>query len=531
MKPLKQTWVLSVLAIATVLSVAGCRDPYTEKGWANKPITQPYTFPARGPDGEVIEAGVTWSPELLETGRHAYMHYCYACHGVNGDGKGPAAPAYRPPPRDFRTASFKFGAVRSGELPSDEDLKRIVSGGLHGTAMMEWDIPEVELERIIAFIKTFPQPPCDPATQGQAKCDEIAAQFPDGRPSKWLETYDRGKKAGQLKPIGEPIVVPPEDPWAGKGNEAIAKGQEIYHLKAQCANCHPSYMTRADLSALREKVEGTPMTTFRDNMYKGIVLAAKDNPYHVNLMPPDFTLNPLRSIRRGHEMTDLWRLIASGVGGVMPAWIDGLKPEEIWALSHYVKSLMDLARPENRGALNELRDKLENQPPFQPPPPPPAPAKAVTLKIAADGKVSIDDVTFDDDEKLQEKLSELVAAGPVEITIEAEGDALDADRVLAIHKLVKEAGIEKIALPAGIEPPAEGDDAEGEETEAVEAPEPPEVPIPGDPDALDPKGKTKVPPTTVPEKKTQPVPKPPEGRPTPPPAPKAPPPPIDTPYD
>ena len=56
MKQLKQTWVLSVLAIATVLSVAGCRDPHAEKGWATKPITQAYTFPARGPDGEVLEA-------------------------------------------------------------------------------------------------------------------------------------------------------------------------------------------------------------------------------------------------------------------------------------------------------------------------------------------------------------------------------------------------------------------------------------------------------------------------------------------
>jgi len=512
MKPSLNKLVVPSLALAVVaVFLGGCREPYTETGWATTRITEDYTFPARGDDGKALPEGKTWSALDLDKGRMAYMHYCYACHGVNGDGKGPAAHGFRPPPRDFRTAMYKFGSVRSGELPSDADLNRIVESGLHGTPMLDWDIQAGERERIVAFIKTFPQPPCDEAVSGKEACDKELAEFPDGKPSKWLTKYTRGKKKGQLKPIGKPITVPETDPWAGKTQEAIAKGQELYHLKAQCANCHAGYMTRQELSALSEKVEGKPMTTFRAAMYQGIVLAAKDNPYKVNLMPPDFTLNPLRSIRKGQEVHDLWRLIAAGVGGVMPAWIDGLKPDEIWALSHYIKSLTDLTKPENRAKLTALRNKLANQAPFKAPPPPPPPTKKVTVEIGADGKVKLGDAEVESDDELRQQLGKMVAAGPVEVVIKAE--KAKEDRVIEIAKLVKSVvPHDKIKLPDGIELPAD-DDQKADAEDDAPAGDPDGVPIPGDPDALDPKGKTKVPPTPTPPVKPPSVPKPPVGKP------------------
>jgi mono/diheme cytochrome c family protein len=509
---MKPSTILKLLVLFAFL-VAGCfYEPYPQEGWATKAITQEYFFPSRGADGKPTVEGDYWSVKDLNLGRHSYMHYCYACHGVDGDGKGPASYGFRPPPRDFRKVAFKFGAVRSGEKPSDDDLVRIVLGGLHGTPMLEWDIPEPQLRRIIAFIKTFPPAPCDPEVDGKEKCDKEAAEFPDGKPNKWQDRYTRGKRKGLFKPIGEAIVVPKKDPWAGKSQEAIAKGAEVYHLKAQCATCHPSYMTRQELSDLSEVVDGKPLTSFREGMYQGIVLAAKDNPYKVNLMPPDFTLSPLRSIRKGKDLRDLWRLIASGVGGVMPAWVDGLKPDEIWALSHYIKSLVDLSRTENRAKMTALHKKLATQPPFRAPPPTPTQPKPtkITLAIAADGKVKIGDDGFDNDEKLQDKLSELVAAGPMEVKIEADKKT-KKERVIEIAKLVGEVGIKKIDLPTGIEISAEEEDG-GEEDK-------PEIPIAGD--VKDPKGLTKAPPTPVPP--VQPpsggVPKVPKGKP---PAPKAP---------
>jgi len=43
----------------------------------------------------------------------------------------------RPPPRNFTKAQFKFAWVDPPTaLPTDDDLRRIIRGGLHGTAML-----------------------------------------------------------------------------------------------------------------------------------------------------------------------------------------------------------------------------------------------------------------------------------------------------------------------------------------------------------------------------------------------------------
>src|SRR5438309_1600492 len=95
------------------------------------------------------------SADTLNAGKESYTHYCRACHGDKGDGHGPAALGLRPPPRDFTQGKFKFAAVESGSLPNDDDLRRIVKKGLHGTAMLPWDVPDQELSNIIPYVKTF----------------------------------------------------------------------------------------------------------------------------------------------------------------------------------------------------------------------------------------------------------------------------------------------------------------------------------------------------------------------------------------
>jgi mono/diheme cytochrome c family protein len=59
-------------------------------------------------------AGTEVSAHVLNEGREAYMEYCFSCHGIDGDGNGPAARGMRPPPRDFRTGIFKFARVVDG---------------------------------------------------------------------------------------------------------------------------------------------------------------------------------------------------------------------------------------------------------------------------------------------------------------------------------------------------------------------------------------------------------------------------------
>jgi biopolymer transport protein ExbD len=259
-------------------------------------------------------------------------------------------------------------------------------------------------------------------------------------------------------------------------------------------------------------------------MYGSIVLAAKDNPYGVNIMPTDFTLNPMRSIRDGQELSDLYRLIASGVGGVMPAWVDGLKQEDLWAIAHYVHSLQQLASPSNRAELAKLRDALANQPPWNPPSKEP---KKVTVGVDEEGKLTVDGASVEGSAALTAKLEEMGKGGqPLEVTIEATAEAKQEDIVLVLE-VIKKAGAAKVAInqASGDE---DDDDDEGDDDEQggdTPAPEPTPEPKAPEPKAPEPKAPEPAAPKAPAPK--APAPKAPAPKA---PAPKAPAP-SDTPYD
>jgi mono/diheme cytochrome c family protein len=58
---------------------------------------------------------------FVEKGRAIYFRRCSFCHGLLGDGEGPAAKYLDPRPRDFTLGTFKFRTTKSGELPTNED--------------------------------------------------------------------------------------------------------------------------------------------------------------------------------------------------------------------------------------------------------------------------------------------------------------------------------------------------------------------------------------------------------------------------
>lgn len=270
-------------------------------------------------------AGKTVPADTLNLGRTAYLQYCRACHGDEGKGDGPSAPGLRPPPRNFTQGEFKFAGVLDQKLPRDEDLVRIVRSNLHGTAMLGWDVPDGELTAIIQYLKTL----------SDAWKDDDA--------------------------VGEP-VIPGPDPWGpGKEAEAIARGKLLYHGFAQCLNCHPSYATPAEIDAASRQLTGQPKTDFRPDMFlpemKPSDYTAPDGKA-VQLLPPDFLLNPVRSIQPGTELTDLYRILVAGVtGAAMPAWDPQVMPEkgrDVWAIAYYVHSLMRM-----RGTEQALTFKAE----------------------------------------------------------------------------------------------------------------------------------------------------------------------------
>lgn len=247
--------------------------------------------------------GKTVPAQVLTEGERSYVLYCRACHGEKGDGKGPAARGMRPPPRDFTLGTFKFAAVPGGTLPHDDDLERIVRSGLHGTAMLAWDgVPPKNLAQIIQYLKTFS--------------------------SRWKD-----EEPGEA-------IRPTPDPWKGREGDAVVRGQKVYHGLAQCFSCHPAYAPKAFIFEASRELTGNPTTDFRQDMYGSEL---KESDFGVKLLPPDFTRSELRSIRADHRMEDLYRVIASGVGGTaMPTWHGALPEGDLWALVHFVGGLVAL---------------------------------------------------------------------------------------------------------------------------------------------------------------------------------------------
>lgn len=260
-------------------------------------------------DGPRKLGGKWVSAEVLNLGHDTYLNHCMQCHGINGDGKGPASQGMYPPPRNFHQGIFKFGSVTSGELPTDDDLKRTIRYGLRGTPMLPWDISDERLDAVVQYIKTF------------------SANWEKNAP-------------------GTPQPTTPDPFGPAKASEAIALGKKVYHGMAQCYSCHPSYAPYEEVNEASKEMTGNEAAPLRADQALSI---SQDSSYGHKYVPPDFTM--AGTIRSGHDIPSLYRLLGAGVGGTsMPSWKGQLSPKgdekeseaRLWALAYYVNSLAEL---------------------------------------------------------------------------------------------------------------------------------------------------------------------------------------------
>ncbi|MGZ3788481.1 MAG: c-type cytochrome [Bacteriovorax sp.] len=266
-------------------------------------------------EDKIFAGGVYAPAKALNDGKSTYTEYCMPCHGVNGDGQGVSAKGLSVPPRNFKLGQYKFGRVVSGELPHDEDFYKLIREGLTGTAMLPWkELSDQQLFNLVQYIKTF-------------------------APAKW---------EGADKKLGESVVLT-KDPYGEAHKEsAIQRGKEVYHAVAQCWTCHRAYVSHAEFSEISQKINGKPVTEFDPEMYH---IKLQPNDYGYSSMPPEFTYD---SVRTAKTVEELYIRLSSGVGGTaMPSWKGTLQDDEIWAVAHYVKSLMDLKNTPAREKLLE----------------------------------------------------------------------------------------------------------------------------------------------------------------------------------
>ncbi len=255
---------------------------------------------------EDVYAYWSWAgPEQLTRGRQDFLQFCSSCHGIDGDGYGRSGQWLRPSPRSFHQSNFKFTKVIQ-PLPTDAALMRLIKRGLEGTPMLPWALSDEQLTDIIQYIKYL-----SPEGEG------------------WRDPFTG---------VGD-VVESGEDTWVGKEEYAIERGKRLYHdpSGANCALCHPGYVNPSALG----KLLGDDSVKARESYYLPVL---KDSAYEVQgqpvkIMPPDFTWH---QVRAGTTTQDLFETIASGIKGTaMPQWKGALTDEDLWALAHYVESLIN----------------------------------------------------------------------------------------------------------------------------------------------------------------------------------------------
>lgn len=151
--------VLTLLCLYTIFfTAAGCtldeRDP-TE------------TIARRSDLPSAVRSAVD-ADARLQLGYAVYSRNCIGCHGINGDGKGPADPRLHIKPRDFTRGLFKFRSTPNLQLPLDEDLRRTIRQGLPGSSMPAFELlSDREIDAVIAFVKLYSPKWNDPALAPQ----------------------------------------------------------------------------------------------------------------------------------------------------------------------------------------------------------------------------------------------------------------------------------------------------------------------------------------------------------------------------
>jgi mono/diheme cytochrome c family protein len=225
-------------------------------------------------------------------GQALYAQKCAVCHGTTGKGDGVAEFVLFPKPRDLTSGKFKIRSTTS--LPTNDDLFRIVTQGIPGTAMPSWTgLSDAQRWDLVAYVKSL---------------SPLFAQ--------------------QKAP--KPGTIPPTP----KATPALLETGQKFYAEAECLKCHGA----------TGKGDGESADTLKDEWGYPIV-------------PYDFTIagrmkggNSVRDVYR--------TLLNGIGGTPMPSFADSLSPEETWGLAYYVMSLAkdpQTKAPAEAGALRVKR--------------------------------------------------------------------------------------------------------------------------------------------------------------------------------
>ena len=94
------------------------------------------------------------TPQAVQAGMKIFNANCQGCHGIKGDGNGPAAASLKPRPWDFTSGKWikQYGST-------DKDIYTRIAQGVPNTSMEAWSttLKPGQIWDVLYYVKTFSQ--------------------------------------------------------------------------------------------------------------------------------------------------------------------------------------------------------------------------------------------------------------------------------------------------------------------------------------------------------------------------------------
>lgn len=331
-----------------------------------KLLRQDYLDRAAGPVGRGFDD--------VETG--LFRKHCSQCHGITGDGRGPAAALLDPYPRDFRRGTFKVKSTPPNSRPSIDDLIHVLENGIVGTSMpamrnLKSDRHYAnDIDVLAEYVRYL-------AIRGEVEREIMMRLVPDldldVRTSIVRTNDDGSPNAEDLKAIDDVIMkvamrwtaadtisipepsmsfdIAKRDEWSDEQKESFLEaarhGRELFQSNtAACYQCHG------------EKGDGQGKLVDFDEWTKDWTTRAGIDPREREQWQPLKKLGLLKPVparprnlewgvfRRGSDSSSIYRTIVSGIEGspmpaasLQPTVTSGLSTDDVWDLVYFCQAL------------------------------------------------------------------------------------------------------------------------------------------------------------------------------------------------